>query len=717
MKRILLIFSMLLLSVILISCGKKQASVINEMKIVFADNDTENSVTNDITLTTTSSVDNAIITWESNKTDVIKIEGNKGIVTRKEIDTEVTLTVKVTIKDFKEEKPFKVIVKALIEIKGYELILPENVTSDQENNNYIEYGTKVELTINVPSGKELRKLTINGINVTDDVIDNKYIINKMTENVIIDVEFAIQGLSALVKSKGQVTTARTDGELLNSYLDSLPSVFSVFYNRNSAGTHSIFNNTVNEIRLYPGSINGGAITIKIESGYGIYKIEVETGDTNAGFSVNDNGNYTHINSTESISLNLVQEVTVKNIANATSGATNQVRIKGIKVYYTDDLSGHVDDEAPKLRLSNEAKTVYALGDVIDLDLVISWVIATDNIDEVVIVELDHDLSIDEENKFNLVGEFNLIFFTYDTAGNYSELVVKIKVFETLDGLLESIDYSGFNDYYIELSSSSDIITDMAWLLRDTIRYVTYGEARYVYVEYHDSPETQVILYDYYGTTSYKKVPKDWGTGGQITIQGGTTLSVDREHVWSSANMRIRPANNSSSNNTYVGFLTNLNNEFDYEPKNDKKGHYSDLHNLWLAVSSTNRSRGNDFFGEENGMSLSPYRYNQIFYPGDEYRGDIARIMFYMTLMYPHLTIVERNSNLAPGTIYQGYLDVLLKWNEEDPVSEYEITRNEQIFGLQKNRNPFVDFYNQGFAEKLFIFGDPNVLDDSSRIIS
>ena len=111
-----------------------------------------------------------------------------------------------------------------------------------------------------------------------------------------------------------------------------------------------------------------------------------------------------------------------------------------------------------------------------------------------------------------------------------------------------------------------------------------------------------------------------------------------------------------------------------------------------------------FFGDPN-KSV-----DNIFYPGDEYIGDIARVLFYMTLVYPELTLVnEGDSNAIKGSIYYGYLNILLQWNMADPVSAEEIARNEKIFNAQGNRNPFIDLYSDGdFAKALFSFGDPEV---------
>lgn len=197
----------------------------------------------------------------------------------------------------------------------------------------------------------------------------------------------------------------------------------------------------------------------------------------------------------------------------------------------------------------------------------------------------------------------------------------------------------------------------------------------------------------------------------VNVSDGLTITLNREHVWACNDMRIMPTTKSSKLSSYVGYDVN-DGSFDYRPNNDSKGHFSDLHNLWNAVGSANSSHSDHFYGEENGSSASPYLKNSIFYPGDEYKGDIARILFYMTLMYPYLTLVETGDSYAiEGNVYYGYLDILLEWDQEDPVSDYEIQRNETIYQIQGNRNPFIDFYDTDFTEILFSFGDPNVLDN------
>lgn len=276
--------------------------------------------------------------------------------------------------------------------------------------------------------------------------------------------------------------------------------------------------------------------------------------------------------------------------------------------------------------------------------------------------------------------------------------------------IDNFNFFGFDNYYQSLNSSSEVINDLARLLRSSINYVSYGDARYVYVKYDN--DSQVILYDVATSPTYRKVPAygtaGWGSAGVITTPD-FKVTINREHVWACNDMKIMPITKARTLSKYVDFLLN-DGSFDYRPSNTEKGHYTDLFNIWNSLATPNQVHSDHFYGEEDGKSQASYLKNNIFYPGDEYRGDIARILFYMTLMYPHLTLVEKGSPLAnEGSIYYGYLDVLLRWNEEDPVSYYELERNETIFGKQKNRNPFIDFYDYDFAELLFAAGDPNVL--------
>lgn len=83
----------------------------------------------------------------------------------------------------------------------------------------------------------------------------------------------------------------------------------------------------------------------------------------------------------------------------------------------------------------------------------------------------------------------------------------------------------------------------------------------------------------------------------------------------------------------------------------------------------------------------------IFEPNDEYKGDLARIYFYMATAYED-KIGSWSGTFGAGK-YPGLTDwqlkMMLRWAADDPVSEKETARNEAVYKFQHNRNPFVDF--------------------------
>lgn len=364
----------------------------------------------------------------------------------------------------------------------------------------------------------------------------------------------------------------------------------------------------------------------------------------------------------------------------------------------------VDETAPVITISGSADFNLLVDETWNSATALSWCSAMDNVDGSISCSLEDSLV-----NTSVAGNYTITYSAIDSSDNLATHQETVVV--SITTYLEDLDYSGFSDYYATIDSSTNVIVDMAGLLRSTIQYVSYGDARYVYTIYSNG--SQVILYDTAVTDSYQNVPATgldgWGDGGVITTSE-FTITINREHVWACSDMRIMPVNSDRTLDGYVGFELN-DGSFEYRPDNTDRGHYSDLFNLWNALATPNMIHSDHFFGEENGDSASSYLMNDIFYPGEEYKGDVARILFYMTLMYPYLTLVEEGSPFAiEGTIYYGYLDILMQWNLEDPVSDYEIAKCQTIFGEQGNRNPFVDFYSQGFAELLFESGDPDIQD-------
>ena len=103
---------------------------------------------------------------------------------------------------------------------------------------------------------------------------------------------------------------------------------------------------------------------------------------------------------------------------------------------------------------------------------------------------------------------------------------------------------------------------------------------------------------------------------------------------------------------------------------------ADMHHLRPCNPSVNSSRGNTKFGTSSGY-YDPSKF------GVDYRGDVARIIFYLFTRY------SEADKYTFTTVAQSK-DILLEWNRIDPVSETEIIRNDYTYTIQKNRNPFID---------------------------
>lgn len=108
---------------------------------------------------------------------------------------------------------------------------------------------------------------------------------------------------------------------------------------------------------------------------------------------------------------------------------------------------------------------------------------------------------------------------------------------------------------------------------------------------------------------------------------------------------------------------------------------TDVHNLRSCDSQMNSSRNNRIFQEDSGNAHITSIGN--FYPGDEWKGDIARIIMYMYTRYP--TQCEA-VNIGYGALNSTSTmpSIFLDWNAEDPVSQLEINRNNTIYSAQGN---------------------------------
>lgn len=150
--------------------------------------------------------------------------------------------------------------------------------------------------------------------------------------------------------------------------------------------------------------------------------------------------------------------------------------------------------------------------------------------------------------------------------------------------------------------------------------------------------------------------------------------------------------------------------------------YSDLHFIIPADARINTLRNNYSYGIAgstifytftNGSKIGnaaipnyPYT-GRVYEPIDEFKGDVARALLYFAVRYQSKlpsfkTAYSTSSTVTPATdqcpldgtqeraIDLNYIAMLKAWNTLDPVSQREIDRNNAVYNLQKNRNPFVD---------------------------
>lgn len=143
--------------------------------------------------------------------------------------------------------------------------------------------------------------------------------------------------------------------------------------------------------------------------------------------------------------------------------------------------------------------------------------------------------------------------------------------------------------------------------------------------------------------------------------------------------------------------------------NDNYPMYSDAHFVLPTDGWVNNKRDTYAFGKvssptytsSNGSKLgsnlnSGYSAGYsgvVFEPIDEFKGDIARALLYFATRYQDQT-ASWTYTMFNGTSNQvftnTFLNILISWHNLDPVSPYEIAKNDAVYNFQGNRNPYID---------------------------
>jgi endonuclease I len=242
------------------------------------------------------------------------------------------------------------------------------------------------------------------------------------------------------------------------------------------------------------------------------------------------------------------------------------------------------------------------------------------------------------------GSYTITYIAIDDSGNEATVTLVITVNES-GGLTLSAYYESADGL-----TGEALLLELRDIVNTNITRVSYGDTRYILDDTDEDPNDPTKVLTIYDRSSVTEV---WD---------GTTWN--REHVWPNSRLGVPSVDNSDVNIA------------------------SDLHNLRAAIPSINSSRSNKWYDTTTTA--------ETYFPGDADKGDVARIILYMYMAYPGMQIVDvitvdESTNYTPEGRYMARFAILLEWHLADPVDDFERNRNEVIYGVQNNRNPFIDY--------------------------
>ena len=328
-------------------------------------------------------------------------------------------------------------------------------------------------------------------------------------------------------------------------------------------------------------------------------------------------------------------------------------------------------------------------------------------------------------------------FVY-AASEYTPTLISVKTD------VKNIDTSDDSEaeiktYYSNLSSLSsnelkgtNLLKNLKPILQNNSKYMNYENTKYAMMitdrdwiqsplsgstySYNTAPKMHVIYRSDNGTTSS---PTFTGTHEKFdgsNPEKDSDYILNKEHTWpkamgfnKSGNYEKRPSG--TDLHALMMADNNVNIQHNCYPYGDKTT-VCKLGSYTTSEKSSSLRNSKGWTYTVNGMTF--------FEPTDEFKGDIARAQFYMVARYNNLegdtlntlgdgSILEANLSLTNITksnylgttttdstsskvVSYGDLDTLLRWHKLDPVSDYEIHRNNLIANnYQNNRNPFIDY--------------------------
>jgi hypothetical protein len=202
---------------------------------------------------------------------------------------------------------------------------------------------------------------------------------------------------------------------------------------------------------------------------------------------------------------------------------------------------------------------------------------------------------------------------------------------------------------------------------NSVRVQNYGDAYTILRDADQNPENSGQVWMIYDEQPISKI--DNQTDNSIIGKW------NREHIYCQSRLGIP--------STFIpnGIPDGINTWRLTTGSSDIEASHDDAHHLRAVGGQENSTRNNRNYGVD---------YNGPTGNLGSWRGDVARAIFYMTIRYNTLNVVNGDPASSPtGQI--GDLATLLSWNSLDPADDFEMNRNNVIYNWQMNRNPFVDY--------------------------
>lgn len=221
----------------------------------------------------------------------------------------------------------------------------------------------------------------------------------------------------------------------------------------------------------------------------------------------------------------------------------------------------------------------------------------------------------------------------------------------------------YNDVNLTLTGQ-DLYYELQNKIDQASSSFNYGDVREVMKVIDKDPNNSNKVYLIYGYNDSDNNCTTDRTRNKEAF-GGSSCEYNREHVFARSNANPSMGN---ANNGATGIV-------------------ADPHNLRASDQQMNNNRGSRKMGPGSGNAGNTG--GDTFYPGDEWKGDVARMMMYMYTRYGNQCLPSLNGTGARQGSTQ-MLELYLQWNVEDPVSDFEDQRNPYLENIYGNRNPFID---------------------------